>query len=129
VIESLLGRYTLIVVAALGVLVSQVLMKQGLNQGGPILVANPGHVFALFQRILNTPALLVGYILSFVTGLVWLAILSRMNLSYAAPLMTAIYFILLLLTSSVLLREVVTREHWLGTILILAGIFLIARSG
>jgi multidrug transporter EmrE-like cation transporter len=58
-----------------------------------------------------------------------LVILSRVDLSYAVPLMTGIYFLLLLLTSTLVLRESVTPAHWLGTLLILAGIALTTRSG
>ena len=128
-IDYLVGRYVLIVAAAFGALLSQTLMKHGLNQGGPIMVANVSEFVGLILRILTTPALLVGYILSFLTGFVWLAVLSRMNLSYAAPMMTATYFMLLLLTSALVLREVVTPAHWAGTLLIISGMFLIARVG
>ena len=128
-IDYLAGRYALIVVAAFGALLSQTLMKQGLNQGGPIMVANAAQFVALILRILTTPPLLIGYILSFLTGFIWLAVLSRMNLSYAAPMMTATYFMLLLLTSALVLREVVTPAHWAGTLLIISGMFLIARVG
>jgi len=128
-VDYLAGRYALIVVAAFGALLSQTLMKQGLNQGGPIMVANVAQFVALILRILTTPPLLIGYILSFLTGFIWLAVLSRMNLSYAAPMMTATYFMLLLLTSALVLREVVTPAHWAGTLLIISGMFLIARVG
>jgi multidrug transporter EmrE-like cation transporter len=58
-----------------------------------------------------------------------LVILSRVALSYAVPLMTGIYFLLLLLTSTLVLREAVTPTHWFGTLLIVVGIALTARSG
>jgi uncharacterized membrane protein len=128
-VDYLAGRYALIIVAAFGALLSQTLMKQGLSQGGPIMVANVAQFVALILRILTTPMLLTGYILSFLTGFIWLAVLSRMNLSYAAPMMTATYFMLLLLTSALVLREVVTPAHWAGTLLIISGMFLIARVG
>jgi uncharacterized membrane protein len=128
-VDYLAGRYALIIVAAFGALLSQTLMKQGLSQGGPIMVANLAQFIALILRILTTPLLLTGYILSFLTGFIWLAVLSRMNLSYAAPMMTATYFMLLLLTSALVLREVVTPAHWAGTLLIISGMFLIARVG
>jgi drug/metabolite transporter (DMT)-like permease len=129
VVELSMGRYLLIVAAALGALVSQTLMKQGLKQGGPINVASVEQFVDLMVRILTTPPLLIGYILSFLSGLVWLAVLSRMNLSFASPMLTATYFILLLLSSPLLLREVVTPGQWLGTLLIIAGMFLITRFG
>jgi len=129
VIEYLTGRHVLILVAAFGALLSQTLMKRGLSQGGPIMVASVEQFIALILRILTTPVLLLGYILSFLTGFIWLAVLSRMNLSYAVPMMTATYFVLLLITSTLVLREVVTPVHWAGTLLIIAGMFLIARVG
>ena len=127
--EYLIGRYVLIFVAACGALLSQTLMKQGLKEGGPITVGSLNQVVDLILRILTTPVLLTGYILSFLTGFIWLAVLSRMNLSYAVPMMTATYFILMLATSTLVLREVVTPVHWAGTLLIIAGMFLIARVG
>jgi drug/metabolite transporter (DMT)-like permease len=129
VTEVSIGPFALIIIAASGALISQLLMKQGLSQGGPIIMGSLAQVVDLIERVLTTPLLLAGYILSFLNGLVWLAILSRVNLSYAAPLMTAIYFILLLISSALLLREVVTPGQWFGTLLIIAGIFLIARFG
>jgi drug/metabolite transporter (DMT)-like permease len=127
--ELSVGRHLLIVVAAFGILVSQLLMKQGVTRGGPITVGSPEQLWGLMQRILTTPTLFLGYVLSFATGLLWLVILSRVELSYAVPLMTGIYFLLLLLTSMLVLGESVTPAHWLGTLLILSGIALIARSG
>ena len=127
--ELSVGRLVLIVAAAFGLLVSQLLMKHGVTRGGPITVGSLEQLWGLMQRILTTPTLFLGYFLSFVTGLVWLVILSRVELSYAVPLMTGIYFLLVLLTSTLLLRESVTPGHWFGTLLIVAGIYLTARSG
>jgi multidrug transporter EmrE-like cation transporter len=127
--EFSVGRHLLIVAAAFGLLVSQLLMKQGVTRGGPITVGSLEQLWGLIQRILTTPTLFIGYVLSFATGLVWLVILSRVDLSYAVPLMTGIYFLMLLLTSVLVLRESVTPGHWLGTLLIVVGIYLTARSG
>jgi multidrug transporter EmrE-like cation transporter len=127
--EFSVGRHVLIVAAAFGVLVSQLLMKRGVTHGGPITVGSLEQLWGLMQRILTTPTLFLGYVLSFATGLLWLVILSRVDLSYAVPLMTGIYFLLLLLTSTLVLRESVTPVHWLGTLLIVTGIYLTARSG
>ncbi len=126
--DYLAGRYSLILIAAFGALISQLLMKHGLNQGGPITGFSPGQFVMLIQRILTTPVLFIGYVLAFVSGLIWLIVISRLNLSYAVPLMTGTYFILLLFTSSFVLREVAPVSHWIGALLIVAGIFLITRS-
>jgi drug/metabolite transporter (DMT)-like permease len=129
VADFLAGRYLLILIAAFGALISQLLMKQGLNQGGPIMGGGIGLFVTLIQRILTTPILFLGYVLAFVSGLIWLVVISRLNLSYAVPMMTGTYFVLLLFSTAVVLREVVPVWHWIGALLIVAGIFLISRSG
>ena len=126
---QLLAEYLPLLLVSVGALTSQLLMKQGMSQGGPLALTGLDQVVVLFQRILSTPVLLVGYGLSFVTGLLWLVVLGRSELSYALPLTTATYFVLTLLMSTFVLGEAVTTMRWAGTLLILAGIALLARAG
>ena len=123
------AEYLPLFLVSLGALTSQLLMKQGMSQGGPLALTGFDQVIVLIQRILSTPVLLVGYGLSFVTGLLWLVVLGRSELSYALPLTTGMYFVLTLLISTLVLGEAVTTLRWAGTLLILGGIALVARAG
>lgn len=124
-----LGQYLLLLLTASGLLVSQLLLKQGAKSGGAISLTSLAQLGGLIRQILTSPLLLLGYGLSGFTALLWLVILSRLEVSYAAPMLTAIYYVLLLLTSALVLREGVTLGRWIGTLLIIAGIAVIARAG
>ena len=73
----------------------------------------PGPIFAellslgglanLIRQTLTNPALLVGYGPGGITTVIRLVILSRLELSYAQPSLTAIHFVLLLFESTLVL--------------------------
>jgi multidrug transporter EmrE-like cation transporter len=108
--------------------VNQLLLKRGVSRGGPIPLSWPGLV-SLVVRVVTTPEILAGYAVGFLTGLVWLATLSRMEISFASPVVTGIYFILLVVGAWALLGEGITATRVLGMLLILGGLLLIFREG
>src|SRR5688572_26943726 len=112
------GQYVLLLVTALLLLASQLLLKQGATSSGPLSLTSLAQLGSLIQQILTSPTLLLGYGLSGVTALMWLVVLSRLDLSYAVPLFTAIYYVLLLVTSALVLREAITPWRWGGALLI-----------
>ena len=105
---------------------NQLFLKAGVSQGGPIAVSLDGLV-VLVRRIFTTPLILVGYALGGLTNLVWLTALSRFEISFAAPVMSSLYFIFLLAASALVLGESVGANRWVGTLLIVAGMFLVGR--
>ncbi len=107
---------------------AQLLLKAGMR-GSPALEPTPGAVLGLLHRVLTTPVLLVGWACGTAATLVWLIVLSRLELSYASPTMTGLYFVLLLLATRVLLAEAVSPVRWAGTVLVIFGIFLMSRKG
>ncbi|MBA1231086.1 EamA family transporter [Pseudomonas viridiflava] len=59
--------------------------------------------------------------------LVWLMVLQRLEVGVAYP-MLGLNFVLITLTGRYLFNEPVDRRHWLGIILILAGVILLGRQ-
>jgi drug/metabolite transporter (DMT)-like permease len=57
----------------------------------------------------------------------WLAVLSRVNLSWAYP-MLSLGYILVLLFSALVLREPVSALRWIGALVVVVGVFLITRT-
>ena len=114
------------VVAAL-TCANQLFLKAGVSRGGPIAMNLDGLV-VLFRRIFTTPLILAGYAVGALTNLVWLAALSRFEVSFAAPVMASLYFVFLLAASALVLGETVGSNRWLGTLLIVAGMFLVGRK-
>lgn len=123
-----LSQYLQVLGVATGMVASQLLLKRGMTSTGPISLSLEG-VAGLIRAILSTPALIAGYLVGGVTTLVWLVVLSRLELSFAAPLVSALYFILLLLASRLFAAESVSPWRWAGTLLLVAAIFLISREG
>jgi len=54
-------------------------------------------------------------------------VLSKINLSVAYPIMTGAGFLLVFLVSGLYFRENITAIHMLGSTLILAGVWVLAR--
>lgn len=126
--SATLRQYGLVLLTATFLLGSQLLLRQGAKAGGALSLTSPADLLALIRRVLTTPALLLGYGLSAVSALLWLLILSRLELSYATPLLNGFFYILLLVASIVILRENLTLWRGLGTLFVLVGIILISRS-
>ena len=106
---------------------NQLFLKAGVTQGGPISVSLEGFV-VLIRRIFTTPLILAGYALGALTNLVWLTALSRFEISFAAPVISALYFVFLLAASGFVLGESVGPNRWIGTLLIVVGMFLVGRK-
>jgi len=116
----------LAVVAAMSC-ANQLFLKAGVTQGGPIAVSLDG-LLVLIRRIFTTPMILAGYALGALTNLVWLTALSRFEISFAAPVISGLYFVFLLGASALVLGESVGANRWVGTFLIVAGMFLVGRK-
>ncbi len=126
--SRLAGHGLLLLLVAALTCTNQLLLKSGITRGGPITFSVDGFA-VLLARIFTTPAVLAGYAVGAVTGLVWLLALTRLEISLASPVVTGIYFVLLLLASRVFLNETVSFARWAGVSLIVVGIFLLTREG
>ena len=116
----------LVALAAFNMLAVQLVLKKGVAGGPPVEMSAPADILALATRVLTTPLLILGYALSVVNSLVWIMILSRMEVSLAVPLMMGIYFLMLLIASRMLLHEVITPARFAGTLLIAVGVWFIS---
>jgi drug/metabolite transporter (DMT)-like permease len=117
-----------VTLAALFLVASQLLLRLGVRGDAPLTVTNLSQFGGVIWRVLTSPILLLGYALSGVSAFIFLLVLSRFELSYAAPIFMAIYYVLLLLASAVILREGVTPSRWLGAVIVIIGIWLISQN-
>jgi multidrug transporter EmrE-like cation transporter len=106
------------------VVLGQFFMKFGMNK-----VGNFGEMpFAEFlTKSLSSYLVLIGIVLYAVSAIVWLAVLSKVDLSFAYPMLSFGY-ILILLISYFLLGENITVLRILGVALIMIGIFFLYQS-
>jgi len=100
------------------------MLKSGMNQIGVFGLDN---LLGTLGRILTHPRILVGFVLFAIGAMFWLAAISRVNLSWAYP-MLSIGYILVLVFSAVILKEHVSLLRWVGALVICVGVVLISRS-
>jgi multidrug transporter EmrE-like cation transporter len=84
-------------------------------------------ILALVTMILGSPWVLLGLTLYGVGAVAWIAVLARLDLSLAYPLL-ALNFVLITLSSRLILGETVPTMRWIGMLVICVGIVIVARS-
>ena len=69
----------------------------------------------------------IGYLALLTRSAIWIAVLRRLPLSFAYPVMS-LSFVLVLLASNYLFNEALTVPRIIGSVLIIAGVFSIYRG-
>lgn len=103
----------------------QILVKVG----APSLKLNFAgvNIFYSILNILKNFPVMIGIISYGISFLVWIKVLSKVELSYAYP-MVSLGYVLVMLFSYFVFKEHITLPRILGTFLIILGVFFIARS-
>lgn len=104
--------------------VGQFLIKKGMNVIGDTVTKN---ALTFFVAAFTSPFVIGGLVFYTVSLLIWLIVLSKVNLSLAYPLIS-ISYVLVLLVSWLFLNEVIPPMRWLGVVLIIVGVFFISRT-
>ncbi len=102
------------------------LLKLGMNQVGMPSLTPRGFVSGLLRAFSN-PRILAGFALIFCGSLIWLAVLSRVDLSWAYP-MLSLGYLFVVLTSWFFLGETFSLLRVMGTVFVCLGVLLIFRS-
>ncbi len=113
----------ILVSVILGVL-GQLCMKYGSMQLGVVNLTQP---LQFFLAALTNFYTLAGLTLYFISSLFWIVTLSRVELSFAYPLIS-IGYVLVLFLSALLFKEKVLPVHYAGVALIISGVVLITRG-
>jgi multidrug transporter EmrE-like cation transporter len=116
--------FMLVFIAVCFSVTGELLLKTGMNQVGVLSLNKFG---ALIPKMLRTWQLLAGLGAITIGAGFWLMAISRVDLSWAYPLL-AMGYILILIFSAIFLREHVTLLRWIGAALIVLGVYLITRS-
>ncbi len=105
----------------------QLLLKTGMNAIGPITGDDARNIMSTISRVIANPQVLFGLVLYFISAAVWLVVLSRVDLSFAYPLLGSSY-VVVLCASWFLFNEPVTAVRISGALLISLGVVLITRT-
>jgi uncharacterized membrane protein len=113
----------IIIVGVIFAAFGQVSWKLGMNQAGQLAALN----FASLSTVLLNPYVLLGFVMYGLSALFWLIALSKKDLSFVYPFISLTY-ILVLVLASLVLKESIGINKSIGTLLIVIGLIIIARS-
>ena len=125
----LTGRAILLILMSVALsAVAQIAFKTGMMQPGvqaalPLLTADWRGPLTIARNLY----VLFGLVCYATSAGIWLLVLARVNLSVAYPFV-GLGFILTMVAGAILFREPVTWLRVVGTLLVCAGVVLVARS-
>lgn len=68
--------------------------------------------------------LLIGFCLYILSFILYTVVISKFNLSYIYPILTAVLFILVMISSAIILKETVSTSQIIGAIIITVGVLI-----
>ncbi len=123
----MLKNLALIITSVSMVVCGQVSLKIGMNKVGEISSTQFKHPVQTLIKMFSNPHVSVGLSLYACAYVIWLIVLSRVDLSFAFPMM-GLSYVFILFISKFLLKEDVMPFRWLGAVLICTGVVIISRT-
>ena len=109
-----------VLIIAFGTINAQIILKKGLILLGGIDFSSG--VMVEILRLMHSPYVMGAFFLQGVIALFWVYVLSRTKLIYLFTMSGAFFYILLALTSCVVLGEKLSLIQWLGVFMISFGV-------
>jgi multidrug transporter EmrE-like cation transporter len=106
---------------------AQVILKWGMSGAAVQRALEAGSLPNTLLAIAGSGGVLLGLSMYFASALVWLFVLARVDVSYAYPFV-GLGFVLTMLSGWLILGEDVGILRIVGTLLVAAGVVLIART-
>jgi drug/metabolite transporter (DMT)-like permease len=113
----------LIALAVVAGVAGQATIKVGVSQ--PAAVQRANDLVGLVAVALQSPLVLAGLLLYGLGAVAWIAVLARLDLSYAYPFL-ALNFVLMAVVAWLALGESLSPQRWIGMVVICVGVLLIA---
>lgn len=105
---------------------AQLLLKAGMSQIGQFDFSFANAV-PIGMKVMVNPPIISGIFLYVMSVVVWLLVLSRVQVSYAYP-MLSIGYIVNAFAANYFFGEPLTSMRMLGIFIIITGVYLVARS-
>lgn len=123
---ALADTWWLILLSVASGVAGQTVLKMGVDRPGSEAIDTG--IRGLIQTIFTNPLVLAGLALYACGALAWIAVLRKMDLSFAYPFL-ALNFVLIAAVSRFVLGEEVPLMRWVGIFVICSGILIVARTG
>jgi drug/metabolite transporter (DMT)-like permease len=120
--------FLILLVAIVTTAAGEMLTKAGLDQ----LTRQLGEPFSfkwhILWRTFTNWMVLLGFVLIFAAAVLWLVVISRVNLSLAYPIL-ALGYVFTVFASWLILHEPLTWQKIVGSVVICLGVGLVTWSG
>lgn len=103
---------------------SQLIIRWQVGATGQLPIDMPGKIRFVIDLLIN-PWVLTGIAATFLAGVSWMLTMAKFEISYAFPFM-GVNYILILASGILLFNESFTLSKFVGTLLVLAGVIVIA---
>ncbi len=117
----------LMTIVALLLVTNQIFLKKGLKTIGELKISSLHDFSAIVLKLIQNKFIIIGLFIVAIGFLLWLTIISKIDLTSAFPITSGIFYILLFLASWIFLGETITLSKIIGAVAILAGIFVILK--
>lgn len=104
-----------------------ILLKMGSSQIGRIEIHSVGQLIDFMFKLFTNVRSLSGIALYFLSAVAWAYLLTKLELSFVQPILALTYVVTPIL-AIFLLDENVTSMRWLGILIIIGGVFVVART-
>ncbi len=104
---------------------AQIILKFGMSSSAVARTLSGGFRLGSMVNVLLHPWVLTGLVLYFAAAVVWLLVLSKVDVSLAYPFV-GLGFVVTMLLAWAVLGEAVTVSRVVGTLLISAGVAILA---
>ncbi len=102
----------------------QALLKLGATKLGRV---NTGNFMNLIMNILFTPELIIGLLIYGLSAVLFILVLTRVNLSVAGPALS-ISYVFSVLMGYFFFKETLTVQHLIGLAFVMCGVILVVRK-
>ncbi len=80
------------------------------------------------SAVLTDPLIIIGFASAFLASIAWIAVMTKLDLSYAYPIVVGGLALLTSIISVAVLNEPIDAYKLVGLILIVSGIFVLGRT-
>ena len=120
-----MSKYLVLCVLVSFQVLGDVWLSRGMKQVGGVSYFNPAALVSIGLHVLTNPWIVLGILFLLGSLLLYLAAISRLDLSYVLP-MTAGKYVLSAFCALLILEESVSPIRWGGTALVSSGVLLVA---
>jgi drug/metabolite transporter (DMT)-like permease len=104
-----------------------ILMKIGANHIGHVEIQSILQLINYLFKLFTNIQALAGIFLYFISAVFWSYLLTKFNVSFVQPILALTYVVTPIL-AIILLREHVPAMRWVGILIIIIGVFFVART-